>query len=218
MTAGAALALVLATLLMVFADERVMRAIMASHSPIIAGMREITDVGKSNWYLFPSLILFLITAFLDWSAWKYRAKAWALRLFGQSAYLFGSVAVSGIMVNILKIPIGRARPKMIDSLGPVHFEPFAGGYDFASMPSGHSTTMGAVAMVLMIWFPKLRWLVLPLFLVFAATRMAAQAHYPSDTVIGFALGLLYALFLARWLGRRGVVFRIAPGRLLPKIR
>ena len=141
-----------------------------------------------------------------------------MRLYGQSAFLFGSVAGSGILVNIVKLFIGRARPKLMDSVGAIHFEPFTGGYDFASMPSGHSATMGAVTLALMLWFPGLRWLILPIGLLAAATRIAAKAHYPSDVVSGFAIGVLFALLFSRWLGKRRVVFRLESSATLPKIR
>ena len=211
-------AVLCAAILMVFADELALRTVRASDSPIIEAMAAITNVGKSDRYLVPSVILFLVTAFLDWSLYRRKAKAWLLRFFGQSAFLFGSVAGSGILVNIIKIPIGRARPKLMENLGPIHFEPFSIGYDFASMPSGHSTTMGAVTLAAALWFPKMRWLILPLGFLLAATRIAAQAHYPSDVVSGFALGFLVALLFARWLGKHNVVFRIQTGRTLPKLR
>ena len=218
MTGIAVTGLILALILVLVADLAALQAVRASNSPVVQFMSDITNVGKSDRYLIPSAILFLITAFLDWSAYRQKARAWLLRLFGQSAFLFGSVAGSGIVVNIIKIPIGRARPKLFDTFGAVHFEPFSVGYDFASMPSGHSTTMGAVTMVAMIWFPKWRWLILPVGFFLAATRIAAQAHYPSDVVAGFTFGMLFALWFARWLGRRSVVFRLQTGRTLPKKR
>lgn len=218
MTAIALTAVILATILIFIADEPVTRAVIASKSPVIELMSDITNVGKSDRYLIPAAILFLITAMLDWSAYKRRAKSSLLRVFGQSAFLFGSVAGAGILVNVVKFFIGRARPKLLDEGGVFHFKPFSHTYDFASMPSGHSTTMGAVTLVVMLWFPKLRWLILPIGLVLAATRVAARAHYPSDVVAGFTFGLLFAVWFGRWLGKHNVVFRLQTGRTLPKIR
>ncbi len=218
MTLFALSAATLVAVLMPSADERALRAVMASDWQVFEIMTAITNIGKSDRYLIPAALLFLITAFLDWSAYRQKAKARLLRLYGQSAFLFGSVAASGIFVNLIKIPIGRARPKLIEQFGAVHFEPFTVGYDFASMPSGHSTTMGAVTLALMLWFPKLRWLILPLGFVLAATRIAAKAHYPSDVVTGFSIGFLFALCFARWLGTRQVVFRLHNTFTLPGIR
>ena len=78
-----------------------------------------------------------------------------------------------------------------------------------------STTVGAITGILMIWFPRWSLLIAELGLFFAATRIAAQAHYPSDVVAGLLVGGFFSITLARWLARRGVVFRLIPGKTLP---
>ena len=104
---------------------------------------------------------------------------------------------------------------MIDQSGAWHFEPFTLGYLNASFPSGHSTTVGAIIGILMIWNPRWSLLLIEFGLFFAATRIAAQAHYPSDVATGFTTGLFFSIVIARWLASRGVVFRFAPGKILP---
>ena len=110
---------------------------------------------------------------------------------------------------------GRARPRLLDQFGAHYFDPLTFGYLNASFPSGHSTTVGAITGILMIWFPRWSLLIVELGLFFAATRIAAQAHYPSDVVAGLLLGTLFSITLARWLAKRGVVFRLIPGKTLP---
>ena len=124
-------------------------------------------------------------------------------LFGQAAYVFSSVALSGLFVNAIKVLFGRARPRLLDQLGAHYFDPLTFGYLNASFPSGHSTTVGAIVGILIIWYPRWSLLIIELGLFFAATRIAAQAHYPSDVVTGF----LSALF-----------FSIAPGALACQAR
>ena len=144
-----------------------------------------------------------------------RGKARLSFLFGQAAYVFAAVALSGIFVNIVKVLFGRARPRLIDEFGAYYFDPLTLGYLNASFPSGHSTTVGAIVGILMIWYPRWSLLLIELGLFFAATRIAAQAHYPSDVVAGFLVGLFFSIALARWLASRGVVFRFVPGKTLP---
>lgn len=199
-------------------DALVHEAIKASGLPLLAVMRAITDVGKSYWYLVPAAVLFLLSAAADWTVHTMRGKARLARLFGRSAFLFAAVAVSGLLADGLKIIFGRSRPRLFETDGAWHFDPFTFGSAHASFPSGHATTMGAVTMVAMLWFPRWRWLILPLGVVLAVTRVPALAHYPSDVVAGFGLGLVYTLFLARWLAIRRVAFRIAGGMLLPRLR
>ena len=196
-------------------DDRATLFVRANHSPFLAFMAEITDVGKSQWYLVAAALLCLGIACLDWEARSRSGRALLAFLFAQAGFAFLAVGFARIVVGVAKVLIGRARPVLFDEGGSLHFQPFSASYDLNSFPSGHSATMGAVAMVLMLWFPRAR---LPIFLLCAfgaATRVAARAHYPSDVVAGYAVGLLSALFVARWLARRNVAFRIGSDELLP---
>jgi undecaprenyl-diphosphatase len=197
------------------ADADAIRFVRSSASPVIRAMAAVTNVGKSYWYLVPAGVLFLALAFFNWHGRARSAKARLTFFFGQAGYAFLAVAMSGIITDIIKLFVGRARPKFFDTLGTLHFQPFTPGYNFGSFPSGHSTTMGAVAVVLMIWFPRWRLPVFILCVLAACTRVAAQAHYPSDVVAGFVVGTLYSLSAARWLAARGAVFRFEGRRLFP---
>lgn len=189
--------------------------VRSSDSALMGFLADLTYVGLSQWYLIPAGLLFLAIALLDWQARDRLGRSRLAYLFGQAGYAFLAVAVSGILCNVVKLFVGRARPELFDEGGPLNFHPFTPGHDFGSFPSGHSTTLGAVAMVLMLWFPRWRFPIVLVCAFAAATRVAAGAHYPSDVVAGFLLGLLYALFLARWLARRHVAFRFSGGRLFP---
>lgn len=199
-------------------DEMAMLAARASGWPAVAFMRAITDLGKSVWYLVPAALLFVVSAVADWSLRGVRGKARLARIFGQSAFVFAAVAASGLTTDVLKIVFGRSRPRLYATDGAWHFDAFTTGSAHASFPSGHSTTIGAVTAILFIWFPGYRWLIAPIGLFVASTRIAALAHYPSDVVAGFALGFLFTLVLARWLAARGVAFRPAGSSLFPRIR
>jgi membrane-associated phospholipid phosphatase len=216
MTRWLVTALVVA-LLVGLADEAIVRAVIGSRAPAVRFMAWITNIGKSQWYLVPAAIIFLAVGFYDWSHGGMRAKARLAFLFGQAAYVFLSVACAGIFVNIVKVIVGRARPIEIDRLGAWHFDPFSFGYSYASFPSGHSATVGAVIGVLIVWYPRWAILIVELGLFFAATRIAALAHYPSDVITGFTAGLFFSVLLARWLASRGVVFRLVPGKILPAL-
>lgn len=178
-------------------------------------LASITDIGKTYWYLVPAAVFLVAIALVDW---KGRSRQTIARLAlgaGQSIFVLLGVGLGEILANIIKIFFGRARPQLFDTVGPEHFSPFSTGYSYASFPSGHAITMGVMAMTLMIWFPRLR---IPAFLVgalLASSRVASQSHYPSDVVVSFCGGLLFALYLARWLALRGVVFHLRGNSLIP---
>ncbi len=169
--------------------------------------RTLTYLGKSSWILVLSGALILLFTWLGAKQARRRNNA-AYRYAQQLLlFLFSTVALSGLGVSLLKNVLGRARPKFFDELGPVEFQPFTFDYEFASFPSGHATTAGALAGVLAIVWPRAR---VPLFIAgawIASTRFLIGAHYFSDSVAGCAIGVASAYFLRYRLARRDWLFR-----------
>lgn len=184
--AGACLALAVAAA--IWLDIAVARAANDAGLARSRALQTFTEFGEGAWWLVPSGIVFGVAA---WRRWHNLAR-WAFALFV-------AVAASGILANLLKIAVGKARPKLLFEADRYGFEPFAGGYDFASMPSGHATTCAAAAMVLALALPAWRWPLLAAGVALAATRVAIHAHYASDVLVGLALGFATALAtLACW--------------------
>ena len=123
----------------------------------------------------------------------------ALKAAAASAFLFAAVAASGIAADILKIIIGRPRPRLLredaDFTG-LHFITFDAKH--WSFPSGHVTTITAVACALSFFYPRQRVLFFLLALLIALSRIIVGAHYPSDVLGGAALGVLVTYELRRW--------------------
>ncbi len=196
----------------------------AQLDPRLVGFFEIvTQAGKSNW-LFALSILTLVSALYRHA----RETNWRLRVkFGlmasQALYFVTVQSVSGILSQVIKHLVGRARPKLIDTLGPQHFDLFSVKAVLASFPSGHTTTVFAAAASLSFFMPpkSLKWSAPLLFLLaslVAASRLIIGAHYPSDVLGGAILGVGSALAVARVFARRNIAFTLRGDDLLPKPR
>ena len=182
---------------------------------VAAMMSALTDIGLSQWYLIASGATLAGVLLADWRGRALAQRGRLALLFGQAAFCFVALLGSGLLVNVLKVFFGRSRPIRFNEVGPYSLDLWSFGYAYASFPSGHSTTMGAVAGILCLWFPGF-WLPITLAaLLLALTRVFAQAHYLSDVAAGFSLGLLFAVVLARLLASRNLVFRSAASGLLP---
>ena len=205
----------LLTVALSFVDGDILAAVRASQAPLRTFMVDWTDLVRSQWYLVPAGLLILIAGAVDWGEPDSGARRVWAHLYAQSFFVFVAVGGALLTTNLFKIIIGRARPVLFDSVGYLHLQPLTLAYDYASFPSGHSTTAAALTVILMTWLPRFRSLFLAAGLFMAATRVAAEAHYPSDTVGGFTVGFLFTLTLARYLAARGIAFRTDSRHLFP---
>lgn len=200
-------------------DEAALRWARASNEPLVRFLAAYTDIGKSTFYLVSALAIMTVISLGDWRRRHVSGKARLALVYSQAFYVLASIAFSGILANVVKFFAARARPKFVDILGPYDFFSRWGiGYDFTSFPSGHATTFGALAAILVLWYPRLRPFTFSACLAGAFSRIAAGAHYPSDVIAGFGLGFLFSIFLSRVLARRNTVFRLAGPALLPKLQ
>ena len=68
-----------------------------------------------------------------------------------------------------------------------------------SFPSGHAANNMAVAVVLILFFPRLGWLYLPIALLIGYSRIYTGSHWPLDVAAGMVLGLFGGVIATRFL-------------------
>ncbi len=145
--------------------------------------KPITALGNALWYIVPGLGVYMY----------YRNKRADIAKKG--LYLVLSVAISGLITDIIKILVGRPRPKMWihHHLGSPQWLEFKAS--FWSMPSGHTTTAFAAGVALGYIFPKYRYLFWAMALLVGVSRVVLAKHYPSDVLVGALIGSLVAWYL-----------------------
>jgi lipid A 4'-phosphatase len=191
---GTVLAIALA---MAFADRPVARFFHDGDARVHAVFAVITKFGLSDAYLIVSSLLFVG---LRIAAARTRDTARAPQLLlnaYRALFIFVVVAASGIATDVLKVICGRARPKLLFIDNIYGFTWGATQADYWSFPSGHATTVAALATALFLLWPR----GLPLYVIAAllvmASRLVLNAHYTSDVVAGAAIGVAAAW--ATWL-------------------
>jgi undecaprenyl-diphosphatase len=177
--------------------------------PVLDFFRFFTQFGKADWILIGTGLAVVIALLIDADALQPRARVrQALRVFA-AAYVFLAVAISGIIANLSKYVIGRARPKLFAENGTFAFDFWSWEADWASIPSGHATTGMAFGVALALLFPRLFWVFLCLGFWIAASRPFIGVHYPSDMLAGGLLGGVTAWLLARAFARLRLIFGFA---------
>lgn len=202
---GAAL-LTAILLSLTFLDAPLLQWANAADPSFRAFWRFVTVMGESGWMLAGSAAAGLAAWVTARRARGPRLRAGAATLQGAAAYVFVSVAVLGLLAALLKLVVGRARPKMAEAFGVHHFDALAFDFKFNSFPSGHAATLFALAAALVLIVPRWRALILTVAAWGAFSRAPAGAHYLSDIIAGAALGHVGARWLAGRLAARGLVF------------
>jgi undecaprenyl-diphosphatase len=192
--------------LVLFADPLFL-SMLEDRSPVTLAIFEaVTRLGESSWILYAAGGVLLAISLVppDGMARSQRMKVhdWLLVVY----FLFTSVAFSGLVTSLFKNLIGRARPQFTPAGDVWHMQPFRDNYDFASFPSGHATTAGAVAMALMLLAPRYRVFFLFLGLWIAISRPVLGVHFPSDILAGLAVGAGFTYLYARSFARKRLLF------------
>ena len=124
----------------------------------------------------------LLAAFLI--LWRGGRRAWLFVLFAALAVALGD----GLIVSTLKKTTARPRPCI--ALPDTRL--LVGRVDSGSMPSGHAANWFAATAVGFLFYRRSLRFLLPAAATIAFSRVYDGVHYPSDVVVGAALGAGYA--------------------------
>ena len=113
-------------------------------------------------------------------------------LITYSLAFIASLTVGSAILHVIKLVLGRRRPRDDMEMGLYGFVPFAFNLDYNSFPSGHALTICCVAVIFSCVWPMLWPLWFAVAAVLAITRALLTAHFLSDVLIGAGIGLIAA--------------------------
>jgi len=142
-----------------------------------------TDLGKSTWYIILSLLVYII--------WRVNKP----QLAQAGLFILSTAILSGILVNIVKVIFGRARPRLYIEEDLYGFFWFKLDVLYRSFPSGHATTAMGVWLAFALLFPRYRFLLVLIGGTIALSRVIIGEHYLSDVLVGGWLGAMTTLVL-----------------------
>jgi membrane-associated phospholipid phosphatase len=167
-------------------DGKVRQLTLALQVPIVISlMNGLTWLGDVRLLLIGTIALFAL------GGWFRRN---TLKKVGGVGFL--TLAISNVVVEILKHLIGRPRPGVIGAGGLLLGPSWESGYD--SFPSGHTNSAFVMAAILSNLYPSWRriWTIMAALVGF--TRMYLDVHFVSDVLAGAFLGLMMTKFVLRF--------------------
>jgi membrane-associated phospholipid phosphatase len=221
--AGAVATLVVVVILMFTLDKAASAWARQEPQWLRSFFETITDFGLSGWFLYPLGFFLLCLAAMITPALSRMSRGVLLALTARFGFVFLAIALPGLFGTIIKRLIGRARPLVGGFDNPFLYRPFVWRSEYASLPSGHSTTAVAAAIAIGAVWPKSRPVMWVYAVAILASRVFVLAHHPSDVIAGGLTGAVGALLLRRWFAAHRLVFCVRdlsayPGPSLRRIK
>ena len=113
-------------------------------------------------------------------------------LANYSLAFIASLTVGSAVLHMIKLLLGRRRPRDDMEMGLYGFMPLAFNSDYNSFPSGHALTICCVAVIFTCVWPMWWPLWFGIAAALAVTRALLTAHFLSDVLIGAGIGLIAA--------------------------
>jgi membrane-associated phospholipid phosphatase len=114
------------------------------------------------------------------------------RLITYSLAFIASLTLGSAILHVIKLVLGRRRPRDDMEMGLYGFVPLAFNLEYNSFPSGHALTICCVAVIFTCVWPYLWPLWFGIAAILAITRALLTAHFLSDVLIGAGIGLIAA--------------------------
>jgi len=116
----------------------------------------------------------------------------ATLLVNYSLAFIASLTMGSAVLHVIKLVLGRRRPRDDMEMGLYGFQPMAFNPDYNSFPSGHALTIFCVAVIFTCVWPQWWAAWFGVATILAGTRALLTAHFLSDVLIGAGIGLIAA--------------------------
>jgi membrane-associated phospholipid phosphatase len=196
-------------------DRPLARYFHAGDDRLTEWFRRITDLGLGAGWLVASgglaLLLFLLGRAPRFAVQRARFAAWAL----VPAFVFGSVALSGLAADLVKILVGRTRPKLYFADDSFAWTGLAFRADHWSFPSGHTANVTGLVLALYFLWPRHAVAYASFVALIALSRIGTTQHFLGDTIGSVWLAVLVTCYLRGVLLRSGITLADAKAGIIP---
>ncbi len=159
-------------------------------TPLFDFYRDLTDLGKAYLYLLGSLAAWIALVFVARASAKDRMRNLANEWAKFAGFCFLTFVTTGLLVDVLKALIGRARPSSNLACSAMELSPLSFDHLFQSFPSGHAQTVFTFALLVSARKPEWRLGAILFAILIAGTRLARNVHFFSDVLGGIAVALV----------------------------
>ena len=123
-----------------------------------------------------------------------------------SLHFLWSLAIAGILCNMIKYIMGVSRPKYFFTEGFERIDFFNIFHKANSFPSGHTQAAFTLAILIIIHMNRFHIYILTLAILMGVSRIFMSMHFPSDIFFGAYLGAVIPVFLYKYYFEKKINF------------
>ena len=153
---------------------------------------KITELGDSLWYFLIIFLILVISYLMKIIKLISLKNYFFLKKF--SIFSFTYLLLVGLVTQLIKHVIGRPRPNHAQLNNFFEFNFFTADSAFHSFPSGHSSTIIAVAIIASLALPTLKYFFYLCGFLISISRVVVGAHFFTDVLAGALLAVLIYKF------------------------
>src|SRR5436190_405875 len=153
------------------------------------GLDSITHYAKAGHWLAAAILALLVAAGMRHFGVLSEE---ATQLVNYSLAFIASLTMGSALLHVIKLVLGRRRPRDDMEMGLYGFMPLAFNPDYNSFPSGHALTICCVAVIFTCVWPDWWPIWFSVAFLLGVTRALLTAHFLSDVLIGGGIGLIAA--------------------------
>ncbi|HKX64955.1 MAG TPA: phosphatase PAP2 family protein [Rhizomicrobium sp.] len=158
-------------------------------APVHKALDSITHYAKAGHWLAAAILALIVAAGMRY--YGVLAEE-ATQLVNYSLAFIASLTMGSAVLHLIKLVLGRRRPRDDMEMGLYGFTPLAFNSDYNSFPSGHALTICCVAVIFTCVWPNWWPVWFSIAALLGVTRALLTAHFLSDVLIGGGIGLIAA--------------------------